>query len=184
MIGPTPLQPRSSVPPFVIVTVPLVAPKPPGPQACTVPPEMLGGLLGHIGLTLRAGRGIGDAVPLARFSQREIDVVTLVSEGIGTREIAQKLSYSERTVKNVLQGIMLRLGLRNRAHAQQIEALRKLLLKARRTENGKHHGSGRPLLASEGESELRLVRGHADAAVARADDVTEIVVGHGALSGL
>lgn len=81
-----------------------------------LPPEMLGGLLGHIGLTLRAGRGIGDAVPLARFSQREIDVVTLVSEGIGTREIAQKLSYSERTVKNVLQGIMLRLGLRNRAH--------------------------------------------------------------------
>lgn len=81
-----------------------------------LPPEMLGGLLGQIGLTLRAGRGIGDAAQLARFSQREIDVVRLVSEGIGTREIAQKLSYSERTVKNVLQAIMLRLGLRNRAH--------------------------------------------------------------------
>lgn len=81
-----------------------------------LPPDMLGGLLGHIGLTLRSGRGVGDAVPLARFSQREIDVVGLVGEGLDTREIARKLSYSERTVKNVLQGIMLRLGLRNRAH--------------------------------------------------------------------
>lgn len=81
-----------------------------------LPPDLLGGLLGHIGLTLRAGNGTGEAVPLARFSPREIEVVTLVSEGLDTREIAQKLSYSERTVKNVLQGIMLRLNLRNRAH--------------------------------------------------------------------
>jgi hypothetical protein len=28
---------------------------------------MLGGLLGHIGLTLRSGRGGGDALALARF---------------------------------------------------------------------------------------------------------------------
>jgi DNA-binding NarL/FixJ family response regulator len=81
-----------------------------------LPPDMLGGLLGHIGLTLRSGNGTGGAVPLTRFFPREIEVVTLVSEGFDTREIAQKLSYSERTVKNVLQGIMLRLGLRNRAH--------------------------------------------------------------------
>jgi DNA-binding NarL/FixJ family response regulator len=81
-----------------------------------LPPDMLGGLLGHIGLTLRSGHRGGNALALARFSQREIDVVRLVSEGLDTREIAQKLSYSERTVKNVLQGIMLRLDLRNRAH--------------------------------------------------------------------
>ena len=43
-------------------------------------------------------------------------MVKLVSEGLDTREIAQKLSYSERTVKNVLQAIMVRLDLRNRAH--------------------------------------------------------------------
>ena len=76
---------------------------------------MLGGLLGHIGLTLRSGRG-GDALALARFSQRKSDVVRLVTEGLDTRQIAQKLSYSERTVKNVLQAIMVRLDLRNRAH--------------------------------------------------------------------
>ena len=34
-----------------------------------------------------------------------------------TGEIASKLSYSERTVKNVMHGLTTRLHLRNRAHA-------------------------------------------------------------------
>jgi DNA-binding NarL/FixJ family response regulator len=81
-----------------------------------LPSDLLGGLLSHIGLALRTGAGSGETAPLAGFSQREIDVVRLVGEGLDTREIAAKLCYSERTVKNVLQGMMLRLGLRNRAH--------------------------------------------------------------------
>ena len=80
-----------------------------------LPPDLLGGLLGNIGRSLRGGAGPGEA-PLTGFSEREIDVVRLVAEGLETREIAAKLSYSERTVKNVLQGAMLRLGLRNRPH--------------------------------------------------------------------
>jgi len=80
-----------------------------------LPPDLLGGLLGNIGRSLRGGAATGE-VPLTGFSQREIDVIKLVAEGLETREIAKKLSYSERTVKNVLQGIMLRQGLRNRAH--------------------------------------------------------------------
>lgn len=43
-------------------------------------------------------------------------MIKLVAEGLETREIAAKLCYSERTVKSVLQGMMLRLNLRNRAH--------------------------------------------------------------------
>lgn len=80
-----------------------------------LPPDLLGGLLGNIGRSLRSGAVPGET-PLAGLSEREIDVVRLVGEGLETREIATKLSYSERTVKNVLQGIMLRLGLRNRPH--------------------------------------------------------------------
>lgn len=80
-----------------------------------LPPDLLGGLLGNIGRSLRGGAVPGEA-PLAGFSEREIEVVRLVSEGLETREIAAKLSYSERTVKNVLQGLTLRLGLRNRPH--------------------------------------------------------------------
>jgi DNA-binding NarL/FixJ family response regulator len=81
-----------------------------------LPPDLLGGLLGRIGVALRSGARSGEAVPLAGFSQREIDVIRFVGEGLDTREIAAKLCYSERTVKNVLQGVMLRVGLRNRAH--------------------------------------------------------------------
>jgi DNA-binding NarL/FixJ family response regulator len=48
---------------------------------------------------------------------REVEVLRLLAEGLGTPEIAQRLSYSERTVKNIIHGILTRLKLRNRAHA-------------------------------------------------------------------
>jgi DNA-binding NarL/FixJ family response regulator len=80
-----------------------------------LPSDLLGGLLGSIGRALRGGTVAGD-VPLTGFSDREIEVIRLVGEGLETREIAEKLAYSERTVKNVLQGVMLRLDLRNRPH--------------------------------------------------------------------
>jgi len=79
------------------------------------PPGLLGGILAPAGRWPRAGAACGE-VALTGLSQREIDVVELVAEGFETREIAAKLSYSERTIKNVLQGMMLRLGLRNRPH--------------------------------------------------------------------
>lgn len=51
------------------------------------------------------------------YSAREIDVFRLLSEGLELEEIAQKLSYSERTVKNILYSAMKRNQLRNRTHA-------------------------------------------------------------------
>jgi DNA-binding NarL/FixJ family response regulator len=51
------------------------------------------------------------------LTQREISVLRLVAEGLDTAEIASKLSYSERTVKNVMHALTTRLQLRNRAHA-------------------------------------------------------------------
>jgi DNA-binding NarL/FixJ family response regulator len=50
-------------------------------------------------------------------SPRERDVLCLLAEGHGLAEIAEKLSYSERTVKYVLHGLMKRMNLNNRAHA-------------------------------------------------------------------
>ncbi|MFE3884918.1 response regulator transcription factor [Streptomyces lydicus] len=50
-------------------------------------------------------------------SPREVDVLRLIAEGLELSEIAEKLAYSERTVKYVLYGLMKRLNLRNRAHA-------------------------------------------------------------------
>jgi len=52
-----------------------------------------------------------------RLTPREVELLRLLAEGLDTGAIAAKLSYSERTVKNVLYGITTRLNLRNRAHA-------------------------------------------------------------------
>ena len=48
---------------------------------------------------------------------REVEVLRLLAEGVDTLEIAQRLSYSERTVRNIIHGLLARMKLRNRAHA-------------------------------------------------------------------
>lgn len=81
-----------------------------------LPGDVLGQLLDHVGQLQRAAldpRG----TTLSALSAREVDVLRLVSEGLDTNEIADKLSYSERTIKNILSEINTRLRLRNRAHA-------------------------------------------------------------------
>ena len=82
----------------------------------SVPPDLLGRLLSQVSRLQRhvlAPRGLS----LNGFTDREIDVLRLLSEGWDTAEIAKKLAYSERTVKNVIHDITSRLQLRNRAHA-------------------------------------------------------------------
>ena len=63
-----------------------------------------------------AGAGAA-GLSLSGFTDREIDVLRLLSEGWDTSEIAGKLAYSERTVKNVIHDITSRHQLRNRSHA-------------------------------------------------------------------
>jgi DNA-binding NarL/FixJ family response regulator len=48
---------------------------------------------------------------------REVEVLRLLAEGADTLEIARRLSYSERTVRNIIHGLLTRMKLRNRAHA-------------------------------------------------------------------
>ncbi|QWF83503.1 helix-turn-helix transcriptional regulator [Amycolatopsis sp. CA-230715] len=54
---------------------------------------------------------------LSGLSVRERDVLRMLSEGHSTEEIATGLNYSESTVKNVVNEVTARHGLRNRAHA-------------------------------------------------------------------
>ena len=54
---------------------------------------------------------------MSGLTEREIEVLRLVAEGLDTAEIADKLAYSERTIKNVIHDITSRLCLRNRTHA-------------------------------------------------------------------
>jgi len=51
------------------------------------------------------------------LTQREADVLKLVAEGSELQDIGTKLGYSERTIKNILYGVIKRHQLRNRAHA-------------------------------------------------------------------
>ena len=81
-----------------------------------VPPDLLGKLLAQVGRLERqvlAPRGL----TVAGLCEREVDVLRLVADGYDTAEIADRLSYSERTVKNVLHYVTSRLHLRNRSQA-------------------------------------------------------------------
>jgi DNA-binding NarL/FixJ family response regulator len=48
---------------------------------------------------------------------REVDVLRLLADGMDTEEVAVRLNYSERTVKNIIHGMLTRLRLKNRAQA-------------------------------------------------------------------
>ena len=52
-----------------------------------------------------------------RLLERELVVLRLVAEGNGNAEIASILGCSAHTVKNTIHDLMVRVGLRNRAHA-------------------------------------------------------------------
>lgn len=81
-----------------------------------LPADLLGQLISRVGALHRNTTG-RTGWPTSGLTPREVDVLRLVAEGLDTSEVASKLSYSERTVKNVIHGMTTRLRLRNRAHA-------------------------------------------------------------------
>ncbi|KJK49234.1 hypothetical protein UK23_14740 [Lentzea aerocolonigenes] len=83
-----------------------------------LPPDLVTRLLRQITRI----QGSGGTTPqqssaTAGLDEREISVLKLIAGGLDTKEIALELSYSERTIKNVLHDITRRFNLRNRAHA-------------------------------------------------------------------
>ncbi len=81
-----------------------------------MPPNLVGELLKHIE---RLQRDVLTPYgpTAAGLTAREVDVLRLMADGLDTVEIAGRLNYSERTVKNVIYGVTHRLNLRNRSHA-------------------------------------------------------------------
>lgn len=81
-----------------------------------LPSDLLGRLLAEVGRL--QGQVLGPrGLHFTGLAAREVDVLRLVAEGYDTADIATKLAYSERTIKNVLHSVMTRLQLRNRSHA-------------------------------------------------------------------
>lgn len=82
----------------------------------TLPPDLLGRLLSAVGRLQRqvlTPRGL----TFTGLTTREVEVLRLVADGLDTAEIAKTLAYSERTIKNVIHDVTMRLNLRNRTHA-------------------------------------------------------------------
>jgi DNA-binding NarL/FixJ family response regulator len=82
----------------------------------TIPPDLLGRLLRQVERLQRqvlAPRGLN----FSGLNDREVEVLRLVADGLDTGEIARHLSYSERTIKNVIHDVTTRLQLRNRSQA-------------------------------------------------------------------
>jgi DNA-binding NarL/FixJ family response regulator len=81
-----------------------------------IPADLLGRLMDQLGRLQRqvlSPRGL----TFTGLTPRETEVLRMVAEGHDTAEIAARMSYSERTVKNVLHDLTTRLQLRNRTHA-------------------------------------------------------------------
>ena len=82
----------------------------------SVPADLLGRLLEHVGrLQRQVLSPLG--LTMSGLTEREIEVLRLVADGFDTAEIAGSLSYSERTIKNIIHDVTARLNLRNRSHA-------------------------------------------------------------------
>jgi DNA-binding NarL/FixJ family response regulator len=64
---------------------------------------------------------------LHALTGKEIEIIRRVALGMSNREIAEQLSYSEKTVKNYLSIIFQKLGIRDRTQAA-IFALRQGLI--------------------------------------------------------
>jgi DNA-binding NarL/FixJ family response regulator len=82
--------------------------------AAIIAPEMLNAMV-------RGAPVASDSGPprlgTPRLTDREQRVLALIAEGHPTREVAEQLSYSERTVKNVLHDIVTKLNARSRSQA-------------------------------------------------------------------
>ena len=66
-------------------------------------------------------RGAGD------LTDRELGVLRLLSKGETTNQIAADLCYSEKTVKNIVHDVLVRMNCRNRAQAVALATRRGLI---------------------------------------------------------
>lgn len=73
------------------------------------------------GLVARVTRDLRDARSgdprLAGLSARELEVLTLIADGLTNRDIAARMSLAEKTVKNYVSSVLTKLGLHSRTQA-------------------------------------------------------------------
>lgn len=77
---------------------------------------LLGRLLGMVRTMQRETLG-ALGLNSAGLTEREVQVLRMLADGAETAEIAERLTYSESTIKHVLRGLTIRFKFRNRVHA-------------------------------------------------------------------
>jgi DNA-binding NarL/FixJ family response regulator len=82
--------------------------------AGVVTPELLGSIVRS---AVIEHNGVNGRSKHATLTDREQQVLALIADGHPTREVAQQLCYSERTVKNVLHDVVTKLNARSRSQA-------------------------------------------------------------------
>jgi pimeloyl-ACP methyl ester carboxylesterase/DNA-binding CsgD family transcriptional regulator len=80
--------------------------------------------LGELGSPQQDGVAPSIAAPSASLSPRQREVLQLLAQGRTTREIAETLVLSERTVQRHIADLYARIGVRNRAEATAYELSR------------------------------------------------------------
>jgi DNA-binding NarL/FixJ family response regulator len=81
-----------------------------------LPPDLLGRLLQQVGDAQRKTT-TPTGLTFGGLTQRELTVLRLIADGYSTSEIATRMAYSERTIKNSIHDLVSRFHLRNRTHA-------------------------------------------------------------------
>jgi two-component system, NarL family, response regulator YdfI len=87
-------------------------------------PDAFDYLLSRIRSTERPELAFSDPI----LSPREIEILRMIAEGLGNKEIASKLSISDHTVKFHISSIFAKLGAANRAEAVTLGIRQGLIL--------------------------------------------------------
>ncbi|WP_084910083.1 LuxR C-terminal-related transcriptional regulator [Burkholderia ubonensis] len=106
--GATALLPRGATPGEISAAIEAVA-----AGLCVLSPEILARLMAE----RKAPRQMASAALVEMLTPREIEVLTMLAEGLGNKEIARQLDISDNTVKFHLSSIFGKLGASSRTEA-------------------------------------------------------------------
>jgi DNA-binding NarL/FixJ family response regulator len=104
----TAILPRNAMPGEIVVCIEAVA-----AGLCVLSPEMLARLLAE----RKPARQTASGLPFETLTLREIEVLAMLADGLGNKEIARQLDISDNTVKFHLSSIFGKLGATNRTEA-------------------------------------------------------------------